>query len=333
VTLPLAAGLPISIGSLPHEDAAEAVAFILDRQPELPSAPQLPRRSPRERMIAQAAYGLQGVTVDDDGSIAVDVRALDAAAPVDTELRVEEAAGLLAFLDAIEGRTDPIKLQLTGPLTLGLELAFAGAPVDKAFAVAGTCVRAKAKALVAAAREKAPDAQLVVFLDEPGLGACAHGGFPMSASDLIDLLSGSLASIGSGVVTGVHCCAETGWRLAVGAGPDILSLPVTAAVTEEAGALASFLETGGWVAWGAVPTTGPIGDEIDVPWRRLVDLWCELTQAGCEPGAIRRQSLVSPACGLAFHGPSQAERVLRLVRRVAERVQDQAVASRLSVGA
>jgi hypothetical protein len=45
------------------------------------------------------------------------------------------------------------------------------------------------------------------------------------------------------------------------------------------------------------------------------------------------QSLVTPACGLALHRQSQVATVYGLVRRIAERVQDQAIAARMSAGA
>ena len=70
VLLPI--GLATGIGSLPHEDPDEAAEFALDRQPRLPAAPSLPRRSPVEGMIPQAAWGIAGVEVLPDGSLLVD---------------------------------------------------------------------------------------------------------------------------------------------------------------------------------------------------------------------------------------------------------------------
>ena len=83
----------------------------------------------------------------------------------------------------------------------------------------------------------------------------------------------------------------------------MLSLPVDAGLVERAPAtLGRFLERGGWVAWGAVPTDRPVGTDADRLWRELADLWCDLVRAGCDPVRLRRQALVTPACGLACHG-------------------------------
>jgi hypothetical protein len=202
-----------------------------------------------------------------------------------------------------------------------------------AFPAAAAAVAAQAKALVALARLRAPRAALVMFVDEPGLTAVPRPGFPLSVGETVDLVSGALASIGPDVLTGLHCCGMTDWRLALQAGPAILSAPVDERLAEDGAALASFLEGGGWVAWGAVPTDGPVGDDPAVLWRRLSTLWAELARAGCDPALLRRRALVTPTCGLAGHGMSQAAWVLRLVRALGERVEDQAVASRLSMGA
>lgn len=325
-------GLATSIGSVPHEDPAEATAFVLAHHADLPAAPQLPQRSPVEGMVAQWARGIQGVTVVDDGRLVVDVDALDADAAVDTATDHDALLGIRTFLQAVAGRQRPVKLQLTGPVTLGCALVHAGAPAAAAFPVAMAAVRAHARALLGLARASVPDAPLVVFLDEPGLTRVVRPDFPLGHDETIDVLSGGLAALEADAVTGVHCCGWTDWRLVAQAGPRILSMPADAGVLRVAGAVSAFLENGGWVAWGAVPTHEPLGDDVDRLWRRLTALWCELVQVGCDPVQLRARAIVTPECGLAGHGPSQASRTLRLAAELAGRAQDQAAAARLSVG-
>ena len=102
---------------------------------------------------------------------------------------------------------------------------------------------------------------------------------------------------------------------------------------DDAIALSRFLDGGGWIAWGAVPTHGPIGEHPSPLWKSLLDVWCELTRRGCDPVRLRQQALVAPACGLAGHGPSQAERAMLLARELGNRVHDQAAATKLAIGA
>lgn len=322
------------MGSLPHRDADEAAAFVLDHHPGLPAAPQLPHRSPLEGMIAQSARGIEGVRVAVDGTISVDAAGLDAGAPVRTAIDGTSHGGLLAFLAAAAGRTGPVKVQLTGPITLGLALVEAGADPAVAFEVAGAAVSAQARDLVALVARRLPDAPILAMLDEPGLVALSSDRVPLTADATIDLISGSLAALeGSGATTGVHCCGATDWRLVSQAGPTVLALPAEPEVLDDAGALATHLERGGWVAWGAVPTDQPIGTDADRLWRHLAALWCELVRLGCDPALLRTQAMVTPACGLAGHGISQAARWLELAAEIAARVSDQAVAAKLSMGA
>ncbi|MBW8827534.1 MAG: hypothetical protein JF603_14460, partial [Acidobacteria bacterium] len=199
----LKAGMVTSVGSLPHRDADAAAAFILRQHPDLPAAPQLPRRSPLEGMIPQAARGISGVTVRADGSLSIEREALDpngAAAALDSHSH----AGLLAFLASSAGRTGAVKLQLTGPVTLGLALADAGVRPEDAFPAAATAVQVTATALLSLVRRRLPDAPLVLFLDEPWLNRA--GELPLGVDGIIDLLSSALAVVEDDAITGVHCC-------------------------------------------------------------------------------------------------------------------------------
>jgi methionine synthase II (cobalamin-independent) len=327
-------GLATTIGSLPHTDPRAAATFVLERHPRLPAAPSLPNRSGMERMVAQAAWGVAGVTVLPDGSLAVDERAVDPRAPLTVAgIDGEPFVGLRAFLGAVAGRRTPIKLQITGPVTLGIALHSLGVAPARAFAVADAAVRARARAVIAAARETAPMAPLVVFVDEPGLTAAMHPDFPLDPNGTIDLVSSTLATIEPHAMTGLHCCGYTDWRVVLQAGPQILSMPLSMGAIEHSGAISAFLERGGWIAWGAVPTTGPIGATPERLWQQLSIEWCGLTQGGCDPVLLREQALVTPACGLATHGEAQADLVVSLTTQVARRLETQNHGMRLTVGA
>ncbi|MDZ7675145.1 MAG: hypothetical protein U5K30_08775 [Acidimicrobiales bacterium] len=335
-TINLRVGTASAIGSLPHRHVDAAVAVALAACPDLPAAPSLPRLDAREGMIAQAAWGLRGVEVVDDGSLRI-TGELDPGDPFGSD----EAAGiggppfasLRAFLDAVRHRTGPIKLQLTGPVTLGLALIEAGANADRAFATADAAVRRRAVAMVDEATRTAPLTSKFVFVDEPGLVVLSDPAFPIAADPAIDLVSGTLATIEPYAVTGLHCCGRTDWRLALAAGPQIVSLPADHQILDHAGALGVHLDRGGWVAWGAVSTNRPVGSEPALLWRSLSDTWCELVQRGCDALRLRDQALVTPECGLARHDPLQAEHLLSLSMELAERVRHQSFGVRLAIGA
>ncbi len=242
--------------------------------------------------------------------------------------------GLLAFLEAIEVMPvapPRVKVQIVGPLTLGVALDAAGLPTSLAFERAAAAVRAWVRALDELLTTRLPDVPVLLFLDEPALVLWRRDAAPVEREHAVDLLSASLAA--ASCLTGVHVCGDGDLRLAFEAGPSVLGAPVTDALIDDADVIARHIDAGGWVAWGAVPTDRPIGDTSDALWRRLVAVWCELTRRGCDPVRLRTHGIITPACGLAGHGRTQAERALRLTSDIAGRVGDQAVAARLTVGA
>jgi hypothetical protein len=329
----LGAGMATAIGSLPHRDAHAAAALVLRCIPDVPAAPQLPLRTPLEGVVAQWAGAVPGVTVHADGTIEL-VAALDASAPVEPHLSTESHAGLLTFLDiaARQARVPrAVKVQLIGPLTLGVALARAGAAPDVAFPVAARTTRAWAATIEELVTNTLPDSTLVLGFDEPALVCWRNAEGPVEREIAIDLLSTALAS--TRAVSCVHVCGNGDVRLALDAGPEIVHFDVAAFDLDDGVALSRFLDGDGWVAWGAIPTHRPVGEQAQPLWSDLLDTWCELTRRGCDPVRLRTQALVAPACGLAGHGASQAERVLLLAREIGNRVHDHAAATKLSIGA
>jgi len=326
----LAAGAATGIGSLPFTDPVEAAEVALDVHAHLPASPQL--ATPAEGVVAQWADALPEVSVKPDGSISVD--ATRVGERVRARLDPARHAGLLAFFEAAGARPEPpgrVKSQVVGPLTLGVALVRAGLPPAVAFERATIAVRAWARVLEEQVASALPGAALLLFLDEPALVLWRRNEAPIEREHAVDVLSNALA--GCRAVTGVHVCGEGDVRLAFESGPRVLGLPVSEQLLSDGDAMARHLDADGWIAWGAVPTDRPIGDSADPLWRRLVVLWCDLTRRGCDPLGLRTHALVTPACGLAGHGPSQAVRALRLAQTMADRIGDQSVAARLTVGA
>jgi len=327
------AGVATGVGSLPHIDADAAAEFVLLHQPVLPAIPSLPMRSPAERILAHGLVGVRGVTIDEAGEVAVDVDRLDPLVAVALDLEHDAFGGLRAFLSAAAGRQGPVKWQVVGPVTVGLALAHRGVPPALAFDVAVRAVREHLLAVRQWVADALPACPQVVVIDEPGFSNVMEPGFPIPPDTAIDLTSGALAAIEQQAIMGVHCCAEGDWAAIAATGPTILSVPAEPALLEVAGHLSAFLESGGWIAWGAVPTDRPVGTASDRYWRDLSGLWCSLVQLGGDPVRLRTQALITPACGLALHDVAQAAQVLRLTNEIAERVHGQAVATRLTIGA
>jgi hypothetical protein len=282
-------------------------------------------------MLAQWLGALPEVTVAADGSLTVRGTSTDV-----PECVFDGAAhsGLLAFVEVASMLDQPLvraKVQITGPLTLGVALHAAGMTERDAFRRAAEVVRAWSVALEEFLGAHLPHTSIVLFLDEPALVAWRRGDALLDREAAIDVLSGALAAVDC--MTGVHVCGDGDLGLALEAGPQVLGIEVDDALVRDTVPLARFLDGDGWIAWGAVPTDRPVGESADPHWRRLASVWCELTRRGCDPVPLRARGIITPACGLAGYGATQAERVLGIARELAARVHDQAVAARLTLGA
>lgn len=323
----LASGLATSIGSLPHTDAAAAVALALHVHPDLPAAPQLPARDPREGMLAQAARALPEIEVGTHGELGLQPeRAGD---EVHAEPDESSHGGLLAFLDACDACGAPpprVKVQVAGPLTLGVALVRAGIDPSRAFTRAAAAVVGWVRVLHELLGARLPGAAHHLWLDEPALVLWRRGAPPLEREAAVDLLSSALAASRS--VSGIHVCGAGDVRLAFEAGPTVLGVAVSSGLADDAAVIGRHLDAGGWVAWGAVPTDGPVGESAEPYRRRLGALWGRLADRGADPDRLRAQALVTPACGLAGHRVSQAERVLRLAAAVGAGVAEEGSSGR-----
>lgn len=336
VISPFADGAVVGCGSLPHRDAAAAAAFGI-AEFDIATIPTLPGRTIAESMLGQAASGLTGLIVTPKGALEIDDRNTPGAACAsDALLDTDAFAGFRAFLDlAGKIRLDgsPVKWQFVGPVTLGVALEQAGLDRHAAFELASARVRATLRELSEAITAVLPNSPQMVTIDEPWLGELMTPGFPIPPDEAIDRMSGAMAALPAASLVGIHCCAPCDVATVLASGPGVISVPVTPDLVDWAGYLTRFLDDGGVVAWGAVPTDGPIPNLPDRPWRELSDLWCALVQLGCDPVQLRRRSLITPQCGLASHSVSVARQISRLAADVGKRVKDQSSATRFALGA
>jgi hypothetical protein len=334
---PFAEGAVVGIGSLPHRDASAAAAFAISEF-DIATIPTLPNLSPAETMLGQGIVGRAGLGLADDGMIEVADREAPAASDLSAGALIDADgfAGFRAFLD-LAGKISfdgtAVKWQFVGPVTLGVALHRAGLPTDVAFDLAQATVRSALIELSDEVTAALPNSPQMVIIDEPWLVDLMSPGFPIPPDEAIDRMSGAMAALPATTLGGIHCCGASDIATLLASGPSVVSVPVSADLLDYAGYLTRFLDDGGTIAWGVVPTGGPVPSRPDRAWRELSDLWCGLVQRGCDPVQLRRRSLVSPECGLASHSVSVARSIARLTADVGRRVKDQSAATRFALGA
>jgi len=323
------------IGSLPHTDAAEAVAAVFACAPDLPYWPQLPKASRAEGMNEQALAGLPGLRITGDGRLRLvqdepfflaveQVMVADAAGDAGAAaMAPESAAGLEPFLAAARERSlAEAKGQVSGPITTGMAvLGEDGNPIFYNDVLRDVLVRFLAlRVRWQAERLAGAGARPIIFVDEPFLSSFGTPFFGWGAGQVREVL-GAVAA--GAEAAGSHCCSNTDW-------PIFLECPHLAVVSFDAfgfaenflvyrEALAAFLSRGGNLAWGIVPTDPDLlaGQSLKGLRERLLALVARVEALGFKREDVLRQSLITPACGLGSRDLATAERALALTRDLA----------------
>lgn len=337
-------GLATSVGSLPAADAEGAVRLALDAQPDFPTVPTWGGMA--GSLLAQAVEGLDGVSVQPPGLLQVDARV---AAELEDDVQRTARIGdrldgpsfdvLHRFLAAVDDVPSVgVRVGVLGPVTLALALRAAGVAAAPATTLAAALVRRRARAALDAVRSVLGDGVVFVCASEPGLIGAMHPTFPLTPTQVADLLEPYVQGLdehpnAGDLLIGVHVPGRTDWETIVSTGVSVISTPVERGLVGAAGALGGFLDRGGRIVWGAVPVDQPLGTSEELLWRRLSALWCELVGEGLDPLSLRSRSLVGPADGLGHFGTTQAERVLELTGSLSTRVRRQAIGARLTLGA
>jgi methionine synthase II (cobalamin-independent) len=339
-------GLATLVGSFPHVDADPLVASILERFPSMPAWPQLPARDFRESMYVQYAEGLPGAVIDAERQ-RIFFRADEAFAEalegfyqavVEGDvarfaISPEHARGLHRFLEEVPrlGARRPawVKGQVTGPFSFAMTVTDEGkrslAYTPELYEVAVQGMAMKARWLARALRGVAPDA--LVVMDEPYLSSFGSAFVNVSREDVMASLDGAAAAVhAEGALCGLHCCGNTDWALVLGTQIDVVNFDAheyfegLSLYPKELGA---FLERGGVLSWGIVPTSGAaaaIG--AAALGRELEERMTALERKGLPRERLRRQALLTPACGLGSRTVAEAEQALDVLAAVAAAWRD-----------
>ena len=87
-------------------------------------------------------------------------------------------------------------------------------------------------------------------------------------------------------------------------------------------ALVDFLDRGGILAWGIVPTAEFSGTEtLEIIMTRLEGEMEELARQGLSRKKLYAQSLLTPSCGMGLLKEEQAEKMLSLLGKLSEQMQ------------
>lgn len=331
-----------AIGSFPHKTAEDALNLIFSYLKDIPVWPQLPAGNFLEGMGPQYSEGVPAVTVDETGEklVADTGDALPSAMEKFYEQYMSEdvapfaiskrfAAGLHKFPVLLPSSPAAgcyaVKGHTTGPITWGLTVC------DAAKKASYYNDMLKDGVIKALARKvewqidflKPLNDNVIIFIDEPYLQSYGSATVPLTEGDVTATLNEVIASVKSkSGISGIHCCGNTDWSLLCKTNTDIVNFDafeyaesLSLYFTE----VGDFLERGGILAWGVVPSTPDVDDQdintITEAFKRGVAL---LTKKGIKESTVLEQSLITPSCGGGSLTITQCEKMLALTSKLSE---------------
>ena len=348
-------GMATGIGSMPFTQPAPAFDLIDRNLPEVPHWPQLPRRGADEGFVRQFLDPLVRLGL-------LEKRGDKVVFPVDnpkwpqrltefysTYLSAEEgikealqqfafppesAAGFYAFMEQIHqqgtGSAKYLKGHLAGPLTIGFQLKDERGRVAyyedqlRDVLVKTLAMHARWQALELAGA----GLPVIVFVDEPGIRVYGSSSYITVTREMVtaDLNAIFSAIHDVGGLAGVHSCDAIDWSLLFQSNLEIVNLDTYQfgdSLIPYAREMRMYLERGGVMAWGIVPTLElAFKENTETLLARLEKLWTELTTRGMDRQMILSQSMITPACGTGLLEPELAKRIYRLTAEVSEKVKE-----------
>jgi methionine synthase II (cobalamin-independent) len=328
--------LPTSLGGLPHTDPATAVELVLRYTPEIPTWPQLPNLGFKENMYAQFSQSIPGIRMEEDKILVNPEESAEVESfyqrIIDDDLEhfslsPEFTSAFFEFERRMKGL--PAKIirgQLTGPISLALSLT----DKDKRsmlYEDAYKEIIAKTVNMTGRWMEKRL-AQLgdrtMISFDEPYLVMFGSAFLNISSEEVQSTFQDVVKGLDG--MSGFHCCGNTEWPLILDAPTDMLSFDAynyyhTLSLYPDE--VNGFLDRGGIIAWGIVPSTPDPFEVEDLQSLigRLENGIELLAGKGVDRETIHRQSLVTPTCGLSGLSEEQAESALRMTREISSHVR------------
>lgn len=339
------------IGSVPHTSPWYPLERILEVAPEAPLWPQLPKRHWREGLLAQYAEGLPGlVEHEQEGRISVEREAGDAAQAMtlfyEAVMRAEEtddfsyfeitekaASGIPAATEVFSKVTPLppyVKVQTTGPVSFALGVSDEkGIPLYYDDNYADVVLQNVIMKSIWQIRLFKPFGEKVIcFIDEPTLSSFGSSVYiNVTQEQVVSKLSRVVDALHEeGALVGVHVCGNSEWTMLMDAEVDILNFDAYTygeGMALYAPQVSAYLEKGGTLAWGIVPTNAAIVEESAASLeRKLTELVEHLAGHGVNRDLIWRQTIITPSCGMGSMTEADAERVLGTLGELALRVQE-----------
>jgi hypothetical protein len=328
--------LTTAMAVMPHRDVDRALEAALSL--DIPFWPQLPLLNYYEDMYVQASEHFPGILLD------LENRTLR----FSSEKFIQELPDVLArfddptlfdispaysavyhrFLQLDLSDRPAIRGQLEGPVSFGFNvLDEADRPILFNDTVRPFMLEFMAKRVnVQLERLKKIHPNAFMFVDEPGLQfifSAMSGYDQITAKNDMEFFFSLIDR-----PRGIHLCGNPDWDFLLNLDLDVLSLDMYSngeVFVSYTGAIRRFLDRGGILIWGMVPTNfEPFESEtVDSLEERLLGLWRRLDEKGIDTDYLVSRSLLSPAtcCLVNPDGTATVEKAFAAIGELSARLR------------
>lgn len=339
-----------AVGSLPHKNAKDAISLIFDNFKEIPFWPQLAGVDRREDMTVQYSQGIPGIKFDkenekyyfdaqsDEFFEQLEEFFMDYEAIVNEKdftnlgkyaITAPYSSSIPLYLENLKkGSYDFAKCHIIGPFTWGTSLCDQDnlcAFYDETYReVLIKGLTLKAVWQIEQIRKVSPNTVAIMFMDEPVMSQYGTSAFiTVQKSDVVDAfreISEVIKDFGG--LCAVHCCGKSDWSILIDAGVNIINFDAYA-FTKSLGAYSKslnvFMQNGGFIAWGLVPTLDKVALEnitLEELEQKFEDALVDLNKKGVEKELIIKQSFFTPSCGAGGLSVELSQKAMSLVNEL-----------------
>ena len=329
--------LTTAMAVMPHTDVSRALEMALSL--DVPFWPQLPNFSYYEDMYVQAAEHFPGIILD------VSKRTLRfsidrfAEEFEETLARFDDpgyfdvsetySAVYHRFLSLDLADRPAIRGQLEGPVSFGFNILDQDErPILFDDTVRPFMLEFMARRLnVQLSRLKSRNANAFMFVDEPGLQflfSALAGYSDIKAKGDLDQFFAQVDR-----PRGIHLCGNPDWDFLLNLDLEVLSMDIytnAEIFSSYAASIRRFLDKGGLIVWGIVPTGMETFSQEDLPSLigRLESVWQALLKKGVDRDRLIAQSMLSPAtcCLVNPDKEKTVERAFSSVNQMSRQMRD-----------
>ncbi|MBW1733189.1 MAG: hypothetical protein JRF59_06040 [Deltaproteobacteria bacterium] len=330
--------LTTAMAVMPHKNVDRALSMALSL--DIPFWPQLPLYSYYEDMYVQASEHFPGIMLDMEKrtlrfSTEKFMSEVEEAMNHFEEPEYFDISNIYSvvyhrFLDMDLSKRAAIRGQLEGPISFGFNVVNENdRPILFDDTVRPFLYEFMARRInVQLLRLKKRNPNAFMFVDEPGLQylfSAMSGYNDVDAHADMEMFFGMIDR-----PRGVHLCGNPDWDFLLSLDLDILSLDVYSngeIFASYAKAISRFLDRGGVLVWGMVPTNfEPFEKEdMDSMAARLEEIWKTLGKSGIDREFLLSRSLISPAtcCLVNPDGEKTVEKAFGMVTALSRRLREE----------